>query len=787
MSDPPKPLGCDKNIDGDQLAALKNISPNEMKALIDSHAGSEGCKNEIKNSLDTAVSRGQTMDIWLRDSATVSGSVGWGGASGSAGVSLDTGMSTTDSNLSTESTTMSGISSGCRQTLMNINESNSLYSQMTCNIKSASNTTATDIRMGATISVRVGPTDAQVAAYDRKVAGINDNIARLMNRPVMNEFSIKALDILNEALIKADAGFRFNVTNSSFKITNNNIQKLISSNNQEIENNTQIREAILKKATSEAISDITQKFEMGAQASQDLEAYASSKINDTSLSTTQDIVQAANDTKLSVDMNGNITLNINGSLDGTNVDITQGNLTEMRTELIMKAASELGKDVAAEIIHEALTKGSADTEGTGLASYQKAIADGLAAQAKNLKPGGGGLFGGLFGGMIGKIAMIAIPIIIIIVLFSMFGFKIALVAGLIFGIYLAIAYFVGLTPFSKEKNESPSVLQAPMRNLSRYNSNFMDQVRNVVVPRRRILLNELQNWLNDTIDKANNNQNTSFSYMNRLNSTSAYIEDAKNNAVLLSEWRPERISEIAPIWFLIASVILEKSIWDTLYNQTNALAIAAYGDRSQSDLDEVLQALKAERDFIGNAHKQLMIEIERIPPDSPFFAEVGEAEGIAKAAVAFVTRRSEEQPESWKRLLNIKFPTRTVRDISASNEATSNSTPSTFGATLPNTGGIPAAMNYTTGTSTQSESPTYTMALQEQPVQKSYTKAHKKSHGYGKINRKERVYSDSVPTNSMSNASLGGEITNAVQREYSRRNTKTVKPVYHKAPEFKPK
>lgn len=760
MSDPPKPPGCDKNIDGDQLAALKNVSPSEMKALIDSHAGSEGCKNEIKTSLDTAVSRGQTMDIWLRDSATVSGSVGWSGASGSAGVSLDTGMSTTDTNLSTQNSTMSGISSGCRQTLMNINESNSLYSQMTCNIKSASNTTATDIKMGATISVRVGPTDAQVAAYDRKVAGINANIARLTTG-VMNEFTIKALAILNEALEKADAGFRFNVTNSSFKITNNNIQKLISSNNQEIENNTQIREAILKKATSEAISDITQKFEMGAQASQDLEAYASSKINDTSLSTTQDIVQAANDTKLSVDMNSNITLNINGSLDGTNVDITQGNLTEMRTELIMKAASELGKDVAAEIVHEALTKGSADTEGTGLASYQKAIADGLAAQAKNLKPGGGGLFGGLFGGMIGKIAMIAIPIIIIIVLFSMFGFKIALVAGLIFGIYLAIAYFVGLTPFSKEKNES-------------HNSNFMDKVRNVIVPRRRILINELQNFLNMKIDEANNNQNTSFDYMNKLNSAAELLEDVKNNAVLMSEWSPARPGQPPPIWFLLASVILEKSIWDTLYNHIEELAPI---DTSRwLDLDAV-RALKAERALIIDGYQRLLSEIGRVTPANSgggVLAEVSEADGIATAAVNFVTSRSDEWPEAWKNTLN------QIR------ERINNATKlSTLGATFTNT--QPVAMNYTTGASSQSESPTYTMAIQEQPVQKSYTKAHKKSHGYGKINKKARVYSDNVATNSMSNASFGGEITNAVQREYSRRNPKTVKPVYHKAPEFKPK
>jgi hypothetical protein len=581
----PKPPGCDKNIDGDQLAALKNISPDDMKALINSHAGSEGCKNEIRNSLDTAVSRGQTMDMWLRDSATVSGSVGWSGGSASAGVSLDTGLSTTDTNLSTESTTMSGISSGCRQTLMNMNESNSLYSQMTCNIKVTSNTVASDIRMGATISVRVGPTEGQVAAYDRKVAGINDNIARLLNRNDMNEFTIKSLAILNDALEKADAGFRFDIKNSSFKITNSNVQKLISTNNQEIENNTKIREAILKKATSEAITGVTQKFEMGAQASQDLEAYATSKINDTSLSTTQDIVQAANDTKLSVDMNGNITLNINGSLEGTNVVIDQGNITEMRSELIMKAASDLGKDVATEIIHEALTKGSMDTEGTGLASYQKAIADGLAEQAKNLKPGGGGLFGGLFGGIFGKIAMIAIPIIIILVLFSMFGFKIALVAGLIFGIYLAIAYFVGLTPFSKENNEIDSELYDAF-------------IRSLIAPRRKVMFDDLRERIRDEKTRIQSIENNGAArYVEQLDSAMSWIDGSSGIPFLLkmASWT----NPGPPPWVSAAMFELERDTYTLLINMLQDIkdnnGDGIYGDPGR-DGSAVIPILKRDRD-----------------------------------------------------------------------------------------------------------------------------------------------------------------------------------------------
>ena len=779
-----------------------------MKALIDSHSGSEGCKNEIRNSLDTAVSRGQTMDMWLRDSATVSGSVGWGGGSASAGVSLDTGLSTTDTNLSTESTTMSGISSGCRQTLMNINESNSLYSQMTCNIKQASNIAVTDIKTGATISVQVGPTEAQVAAYDRKIAGINDNIARLMNRTEMNEFTIKSLAILNEALEKADAAFRFDIKNSSFKIDNNNIAKLTSTNNQEIENNTQIREAILKKATSEAITGVTQKFEMGAQASQDLEAYAQSKINDTSLSTTQDIVQAANETKLNVDMNGNITLNINGSLEGTNVVISQGNLTEMRSELIMKAASELGKDVAAEIIHEAITKGSLDTEGTGLASYQKAIADGLAEQAKNLKPGGGGLFGGLFGGIIGKIAMIAIPIIIILVLFSMFGFKIALVAGLIFGIYLAIAYFVGLSPFSKEKSIGYFVDLTNDRD-------YKDWLGSIVVPRREAYLTALRNRLNAERDRAFGNEYTSYDYGQQLNSALSFLDTAPEGlrefklVSLMAPWTSALLG--SPKWFQTAVYQLEYQIWEDVYGMFKPLSNVRNSSEVTVNISpSSLEKVRKEKDTVQSILNTLAAQIRENDWDSNMFNV------IVNQVIADV---GNSQPESWRSFLEgANEVLRAASAAAGSTSARMYTEPMAGGIvidTLGRTMAQPVQLQprYTTAmdnqqaagtygqgyamamdnqqaagssisTNTlQAQPVTYAMAVPQQPPQKGYTKSGKKSHAYGKVAKKSPMYNSNQ--NSRGMATMGGEILNTVQKEYSRRNPKTVKPVYHKTPDFR--
>lgn len=478
MSNPPKPPGCDKNIDGDQLASLRDVSTDDMKALINSHANDK-CRNELLNSLQSTVDRGSTTATWIEEHA--GGSVGWSG--GSANIGASAGRNTTNNDRIDEDSRTSAITEGCRQTLYNMNNSNTLYSQLACNMKSASNTIDSDIKMGASISIIVGPDEAMVAQHERHLAGINATILALATKNPLTDVDVKAMELARGMANDAISKFRFDIRNSKFTITNNNIQNLKTTNNQAIEDNTKIKEAITKKATAEAVTAITQKYELGAGAVANLESYAGTKINDSSLTTAMDIIAAANDTKMEVDQQGNITLKVKGSLDGINVDITQGNLTELRSELVMKAATSLGRDIANEIIHEQMTKTEAQLEALGLTSLQKAIADGLAAQAKAMEQPD--MFGGIGGGMFGKIAMFVIPIIIILVLFSMFGFKIALVAGLLFGIYLAIAYFVGLPPFSKENSIGYYV---DLTN----DIDYQDWLGRIVVPRRESHITQAQ-------------------------------------------------------------------------------------------------------------------------------------------------------------------------------------------------------------------------------------------------------------------------------------------------------
>ena len=788
-TEPPKPPGCDKNVDGDQLAALKGLTSDEMKTLINSHAG-ESCKNEISNSLSTAVARGTSMAAWLKDSATVSGSAGWSGGSASAGVSLDMGASASSTNTSTEDMASSGLSEGCRQTLFNMNDTNSLYSSLSCNMKSASNIIASQVRLGATVSVRAGPTDAMVAAQERKILGLQATIAAFSAREITTPASERSFARLLDSLDKAEAGFRFDIRNSTFKVTNNNIENLIATNNQEIDDVTKVKEAITKKAVAEAVADITQKYEMGAQASSSLESYATSKVNDSSLTTAQDIIAAANSTKIKVEMDGNLTFDIAGSIDGINVDFTQCNLVELRSELIMKAATELGKDIAAKIEQETMTKTHLEIEGTGLASWQKAIADGLAAQAKALEPPS--MFGGLFGGLFGMLGMGGIAVLIglfVLYKFTGLGFKIGLIVALIFGVYLAVAYFINLWPFTKEKNETDT-------------TQLYDYIMtNLIVPRRMALFGNLfdtitteKNWLMSL-------ENGSQDYLDQLNSAQDWIRVNANKSFLLTRlsWRHPG----PPDWVTAAIYNLERDTYDVIVNML-ADVTNNNGDvfRNRPSPIPVIPRLKQERDELLSYFR--MYRLDSINSDKQDAAYVNALRAV-----------NPNPPRIWKDIfseyqgwLERGKPSIQNRNVSVNSGVDSQTNPYAMASAGTQRGypvaqqsypvsqeeiqwavgygpsQLPPGQAYISGyVQAQPQISTITQAqpTQAQPIQKSYTNPDKKQDMYS-MQKKQNVYEN---TKAISKKGYEMRVAQMVQGEYSRKSRDSVKPVYNKLSVFK--
>lgn len=778
MANPQKPPGCDKNIDGDQLASLRDVSTDDMKALINSHAGDK-CKNELLNSLQTAVDRGSTTATWIEEHA--GGSMGWSG--GSANIGASAGRNTTNNDRIDEDSRTSAITEGCRQTLYNMNNSNTLYSQLACNMKSASNTIDSDIKMGASISIIVGPDEAMVAQHERHLAGIDATILALASKNPLTDVDVKAMEVSRQMANDAIAKFRFDIRNSKFTITSNNIQNLKTTNNQAIDDNTKVKEAITKKATAEAVSTITQKYELGAGAVANLESYAGTKINDASLTTAMDIIAAANDTKMEVDQQGNITLRVKGSLDGINVDITQGNLTELRSELVMKAATSLGRDIANEIIHEQMTKTEAQLEASGLASLQKAIADGLAAQAKALEQpdmfGGGGLFGGMFG----KIAMIAIPIIIILVLFSMFGFKIALVAGLLFGIYLAIAYFVGLPPFSKEKNDTDLVQRL-----------YDDIMKYLIIPRRQILFVSLFETLTAEKNRVMSLENGSQDYLDKLNNAQEWLRENATKPFLLT--RLSNREPGPPNWVKAAIYNLERDTYDVLVNMFEDVT-NNNGNVFRDKLypGPVIPRLKEDENELTRFFQ--MYRLDSFESDKQ-----------GSAYVSGLRAANSNPPREWQRIfseyqgwLQRGKPSIQDRNVNVNANINVESNPYAMASTNSQSRGVQMVsmdtqqaygtvgqgyqiadrqQAYVADVMQAQPVESHITQVQPQRVQKSYTNSNKKKDMYS-MKKMQNSYDN---TKDISKKGYEMRVAQMVQREYSR-NRDSIKPAYNKPSVYK--
>ena len=456
-------------------------------------------------------------------------------------------------NTSDEDSLTKGVSEGCRQTLFNMNNTSSLFSELSCNMKTSESTLRSDVNIGATMNIRTGPTEAMIVYQDKKVAGIEANISKMIEQGINNQYSQNVFNNLLKTLDDVDKSFRFDIKNSSFKITNDNRQTIIESNSQEIDDVSKIAEAIKKKAVSQATSDLSNKFQMGAQQTFNLESYVQSKIDDSTLSTAQDIVAASIDTGVKVELDGSLTLDIKGSLDGVNVDITQGNITELRNELIMKAAIQLGKDLAAEVEQEAATKSTSTSEGSGLADYQKAIADGLAAQAAALTPPSMlPSFG--FGGMFG-IAVVLIPLLLIIFLFYKYGYKIAGIALILFGIYLAMAYFIKIPPFSKEKNDVSEEI-------------FKNVMNFYIQPRRLTLFN---NFI-ERVRKERNSPNLNYIYAQPLDNLINWMDSAGKTSDKLSTIPLVYDPAFIPGWWVFTIYELELDTYNGLINMLQDLS-----------------------------------------------------------------------------------------------------------------------------------------------------------------------------------------------------------------------
>ena len=268
----------------------------------------------------------------------------------------------------------------------------------------------------------------------------------------------------------------------------------------------------------------------------------------------------------------------------------------------------------------------------------------------------------------------------------------------------------------------------------------------------------------------------------------------------------------SPKWFQTAVFQLEYQIWEDVYGMFETLSNVKNSSEVTVNISpSSLEKVRKEKDTVQSILNTLAAQIRENDWDSNMFNV------IVNQVIADV---GNSQPESWRSFLEYANAVLMAASAAAGSTSARMYTEPMAGGIVIDTLGPPmaqpvqlqprykmamdnqqAAGTYGQGyamadsqqaygssrsaesIALQAQPVTYAMAVPQQPPQKGYTKSGKKSHAYGKVAKKSPMYNSNQ--NSRGMATMGGEILNTVQKEYSRRNPKTVKPVYHKTPDFR--
>ena len=426
MSENEKKEFCPKSKDSTD-AIMVDIE--QQQKIIDKITDKE-CKSKLSDALETYVASTQA-----------------------AGISL-TGAAGYMDQKAFENHVTNSSASGCLQTLLQNNTAVGITNSLLCNATVSQNKSKIVVGTNNSITIRTVKTAAMEELQDKATQRHHDNVESIVSRPP-NKYTAEALKTLNEGWAEELKSFDYGIKNVTIKLDSQTKANIESTSQTEIKNETDAVDDLKKMVTYSTAAEIKEKTGYGAMPGSSSFTDIENKVDDLTQSELVKIVDSINETGYSRSTTGSITLEVAGSITDLNIESHQGDIISLKTTMIMSEAQRIGKRLSNEFIADARSSLSKTSEQKGLEDYQsaigKSIADAIKAQNE----------GGLFGGMG---LMMLLPIIGLLIggyIFYKFatggiigtGIKIALIIGVIVAIYLAVAYFVGLFPFSSEKSE----------------------------------------------------------------------------------------------------------------------------------------------------------------------------------------------------------------------------------------------------------------------------------------------------------------------------------------------
>lgn len=413
----------------DSTDAIK-VDVSQQKDIINK-IGDSKCKSELQDQLQIFVDSQRRLGLT---------SIGGG---------LQIDQSSFENHVSNSS------ASGCLQSLIQSNTALGVMNSLTCNATFSRNESAIKITENTNISIRTIKTEAaeerETLAYARHAA-MQD---KLLSYPPSSDVLalLKEIDRNFQEELKS---FDYGLYNARIVLDSQHTANIESTSNSKIEDETSAIEDLKTLVKTSTAAEIKEKTGYGAKPGGDSMTAIQQKVDNLVQSDLVKIVNSVNQTNYSRDSTGGVVLEIAGPIRDLNIQSHQGDLIGFKTTMLMSEAQKIGKRLANEFITEARLSLTKTSEQSGLDDYQKAINDGIKAALEAQNAGGFPSMGMAF----------LLPIIGLLIggyLFYKFFFggglvgiviKIALIVFVVLVIYLAVAYFMKLWPFTeKEKSE----------------------------------------------------------------------------------------------------------------------------------------------------------------------------------------------------------------------------------------------------------------------------------------------------------------------------------------------
>ena len=420
--------------DGKDSSDILKLDVQQQRELINK-IGDSKCKSQLQDALTTFV------DSQRR-----------------GGISMYGAAAQIDQSAFKNHVTNSGAS-GCLQALIQSNTALNVMNSLTCNATFSKNESGISITDNTNITIRTIKTEEDGQRQDAAYARHDANITRLLANP--NQYTAELLKELNAGFSEEIKSFDYGLYNAKIIMTAEHKANIESTSTSTIQDETSAVEDLKTLVKTATAAEIKEKTGYGAMPGSSSLTSIEQKVQNLAQSELVKVVSSVNQTNYSRDSTGGIVLEIAGPIRDLDIQSHQGDLIGFKTTMMMSEAQKIGKRLANEFINEAKLSLTRTTEQSGLDDYDreinKGITDSIDAQNK-----GGDLFGGM--GLMLLLPIIGLLIVGYLVYKFMFGgiigtgIKIALIVAVVVAIYLAVAYFVGLFPFSSKKEKSEIIL-----------------------------------------------------------------------------------------------------------------------------------------------------------------------------------------------------------------------------------------------------------------------------------------------------------------------------------------